>query len=87
MSSAAQEMKQRLLDLSRKADALAQSLMGIKGKFPEVMAQTMSAAQGTSTHNDVKINEILSAAAKQVDGAIQTLHSASNAAKQFANQV
>lgn len=79
--------QQKLAEFSQQASGTAQALGSFKPKFKDSIGRISQTAGGSRQNIDKDTIEMIQAAEKKVDEAIQALHSAARAVSAYANQL
>lgn len=82
-----QRLKQQLHQIANEAKQASGGLAGFKQRFGQHTAQIESLIAGTVTGTDRDITEILDAASKAVDQAVESLQIAAAGCTSYADQI
>ncbi|WBQ03227.1 hypothetical protein [Kribbella sp. CA-293567] len=82
-----QRLKEQLHQVASEAKQASGGLAGFKLRFAQHTAQVESLIAGTSTRADRDIAEVLDAAGKAVDQAVEALQIAAAGCANYANQI
>jgi uncharacterized phage infection (PIP) family protein YhgE len=82
-----QQLKVQLHQVSAEAKQAAGGLAGFKTRFSQSSAQVQSLIAGSATGADRDISELLAAAGKALDHAVQSLEIAANGCRSYAEQI
>ncbi|GAB3821445.1 hypothetical protein [Kribbella italica] len=85
--SQVQQLQMQLHQIANEAKQAAGGLAGFKQRFTQHSTQVEALIAGTATGVDRDIAQILDAASKAVDQAVESLHIASNGCTSYANQL
>jgi hypothetical protein len=80
-------LKQQLHQLSSDSRQAAGGMAGFKSKLAQQGAMVQSLIAGTATGTDHEIAQVVGAAAKAVDQAVEALHVVSARCRSYADQV
>lgn len=82
-----QQLKVQLHQVSSDARQAAGGLAGFKTKFSQSSAHVQALIAGTATGADRDISELLNAATKALDHAVQSLEIAASGCRTYAEQI
>jgi len=82
-----QQLKAQLYQLMTEAQQGAGSLSGFRQKFGQTGAQVQALIAGSATGADRDISELLDAAGRSLEHAVEALHIAAAGCRSYADQI